>query len=108
MCSFGNTTGSLPYKVSRVYREEAEKRDTEDLCPGEPANAVQHVVARQVSLSKEEVLREAAKVCGFARMRNKVGEAKRLPPASFNRTKLDGRLLHCTRFFVLPGSPILA
>jgi hypothetical protein len=65
----------LQYSMYRVHHGEADKREAEDLCPDEVANAIKQVVTNQVSLSKEELLRETAKIFGFARIGNNVEQA---------------------------------
>ncbi|MDB5250665.1 MAG: helicase [Segetibacter sp.] len=65
----------LHYDMYRVHKTEADKREAEDLCPDEVANAVKHIVTNQISLSKEELLRETAKISGCARIGNNVEQA---------------------------------
>jgi very-short-patch-repair endonuclease len=60
----------LPEKYStyRVANNEADKRDADDLPPEEVANAMHEILRNQVSLAKADLVREGAKLFGFARI----------------------------------------
>ncbi len=69
--------GQIPgeYNVYRVPKTDAEKRDAEDICPEEVANAIKQVAKEQISISKDELIRETAKMFGFARIGSNVEQA---------------------------------
>lgn len=63
------------YARYRFPKTDTEKRDPDDLCAVEVANAVKQVVINQVSLSKDELIKETAKLFGFARIGTNVEQA---------------------------------
>ena len=63
------------YRHYRVAQAEVEKRDAEDLPPEEIAAAVKEILSRQLSLPRAELIRECARLFGYARMGSKVEEA---------------------------------
>jgi hypothetical protein len=69
--------GQIPgeYTDYRVPKTDAEKRDAEDICPEEVANAIKQVTKEQISISKDELIRETAKIFGFARIGTNVEQA---------------------------------
>ncbi|WP_455715759.1 DUF3320 domain-containing protein [Anaerosporobacter sp.] len=52
----------------RVANEEEDKRSLDDIPPYEIANAMKDIIASQISLSKNDMIRETAKVFGFSRI----------------------------------------
>ncbi|AMR33956.1 DNA helicase [Mucilaginibacter sp. PAMC 26640] len=56
------------YKTYRIPANDAQKRDADDLPPEEVANAMQAILKNQISLNKADLVREAAKVFGYARL----------------------------------------
>lgn len=60
------------YAVYRVHKNELYKRDADDLPPEEVANAIRELLINQVSLPKNELVRESAKIFGFSRIGNNV------------------------------------
>lgn len=63
------------YNVFRVAGSESQKRDAEDLPPEEIANGVLEVLHNQISLSKNDLVRETAKLFGYARIGSNVEAA---------------------------------
>lgn len=55
------------YQAYRVARQEAQKREADDLPPEEVANAVTEVLSNQISLSRADLVRETGKLLGYAR-----------------------------------------
>ena len=56
------------YAVYRIAAEESQKRDAADLPPEEVANGVKEILINQISLPKDELVRETARLFGFARL----------------------------------------
>lgn len=56
------------YMDYRVANEEKDKRNLEDIPPYEIANAMKEIIASQISISKNDMIRETAKVFGFSRL----------------------------------------
>ncbi len=69
--------GQLPeeYRQFRVPQEGGFRRDPEDIPPEEFACAVEYVLKRQVSLPKEDLIREVYKLFGFQRTGCALAEA---------------------------------
>lgn len=59
---------SKAYSQYRVPATEADKRSADDLPPEEIANAIKEILQNQISLSQSDLIREAAKVFGYARI----------------------------------------
>ncbi|MDF2935320.1 MAG: hypothetical protein K0Q90_693 [Paenibacillaceae bacterium] len=55
------------YGVYRVPPADQERRGAEDLPPEEIANAVRHILQMQISLPREEMLRETMRAFGYQR-----------------------------------------
>jgi superfamily I DNA and/or RNA helicase len=55
------------YKLFRVSENESERRNAEDLPPEEVAGAVRYILQNQLSMSKDDLVRETYKVFGYAR-----------------------------------------
>ena len=64
--------GQLPEKYTFIRATGAgdNKRDTKDVPITEAVNAVCYVLEQQISLSEEDLIREAAKLMGYTRMGN--------------------------------------
>ncbi len=62
-----NTQHPENFKDFRVMTIAGQKRDAEDIPPEEIANCVKEVLSHQISLPKEDLVREASKLFGFAR-----------------------------------------
>ncbi|WP_345952877.1 DUF3320 domain-containing protein [Mucilaginibacter sp. PAMB04168] len=60
------------YKQYRVAVNEAQKRDAGDLPPQEVANGVKLILQNQISLNREDLVRETAKLFGYARIGSNV------------------------------------
>lgn len=65
------------YSIYRSAKNGNEKRDADDLPPEEIANAVKKILKEQVSLSKEDLIRETAKLFDFSKVGNNVDTAMR-------------------------------
>jgi superfamily I DNA and/or RNA helicase len=63
------------YKVFRVSENESERRNVEDLPPEEVACAVRYILQNQLSMSKDDLVREASKILGYARAGTTVEQA---------------------------------
>ncbi len=63
------------YFVYRSAASDIEKRDAEDLPPEEVANGVKEILQHQISLSQQDLIRETAKLFGFARIGGNVENA---------------------------------
>lgn len=55
------------YKEYRIPVSDAEKREAEDIPPQEVSNAIREVLRNQISLTQNDLVRETAKLFGFAR-----------------------------------------
>lgn len=55
------------YEEYRVATINGQKRDAEDIPSDEIANGVKEILNNQISLPKEDLIREASKLFGFAR-----------------------------------------
>ena len=55
------------YKLYRLPADDATRRNMEDICSEEIANAIRHVLASQVSILKPDLIREVYKIFGFSR-----------------------------------------
>ncbi len=58
---------SLTYSEFRVPPREGERRNAEDLPPEEIANAVKHVLGGQISMPREDLLKETIRLLGYQR-----------------------------------------
>ncbi|MBA9076829.1 DUF3320 domain-containing protein [Rufibacter quisquiliarum] len=56
------------YTSFRVSESEGQKREADDLPPEEIANAIKEILANQISLPKSELIREASRLFGYARL----------------------------------------
>lgn len=67
-------SGQIPesYDLIRVTGNGDNKRDTKDVPITEAVNAVSYVLEQQISLSNDDLIREAAKLMGYTRMGNLV------------------------------------
>jgi hypothetical protein len=59
----------------RVSKNESEKRDADDLPPEEIVNVISKILREQVSLSRADLVREAAKLFGFSKVGTNVDAA---------------------------------
>lgn len=64
---WNSTLDSENYKGYRVATINGQKRDAEDIPSDEIANRVKEILNNQISLPKEDLIREASKLFGFAR-----------------------------------------
>ncbi|SDT08711.1 AAA domain-containing protein [Paenibacillaceae bacterium GAS479] len=55
------------YAAFRISSQESERRNAEDLPPEEISNAVKHVLSSQISLPREDLIKETAKLLGYQR-----------------------------------------
>ena len=55
------------YEGFRVHTHNGQKRDADDLPPEEIANGIKDILSHQISLPKDDLVREAARLFGFAR-----------------------------------------
>ncbi|HUZ61428.1 MAG TPA: DUF3320 domain-containing protein [Hanamia sp.] len=65
------------YTIYRYTESDNDKRNADDIPPEEIANAVKQVLKDQVSLSKDDLIRETAKLLGFSKVGNNVDSAMR-------------------------------
>jgi len=65
------------YTLYRYTENDGDKRNADDIPPEEIANAVRQVLKEQISLSKEDLIRETAKLFGFSKVGNNVEIAMR-------------------------------
>ena len=56
------------YPLCRVPAENDEKRGMDEIPPQEIANAVKHILANQISMTRDDLIRETAHVFGFSRI----------------------------------------
>lgn len=63
------------YAGLRIAASDGSKREAEDLPAEEVANAMKYILQNQISLTKEELVRETAKLFGFGRIGNNVEAA---------------------------------
>jgi hypothetical protein len=56
------------YSIFRMPSNDAYKRDADDLPPEEIANAIKEILHNQISLSQSDLIRETAKIFGYARI----------------------------------------
>jgi hypothetical protein len=59
----------------RISKNENEKRDADDLPPEEIVNVISKILREQVSLSRADLVREAAKIFGFSKVGTNVDAA---------------------------------
>ncbi|MEO7047031.1 MAG: DUF3320 domain-containing protein, partial [Ferruginibacter sp.] len=64
---WNNTSDPENYEEYRVATINGEKRDAEDLLSDEIANGIKEILINQISLPRQDLIREAAKLFGFAR-----------------------------------------
>ena len=64
---WNSTLDSENYEGYRVATINGQKRDAEDIPSDEIANGVKEILNNQISLPKEDLIREASKLFGFAR-----------------------------------------
>ena len=74
---WNETINSESYTGYRVETADGKKRDADDLPPEEIANAVKEILSHQISLPKEDLIREASRLFGFARSGTNVEMAMR-------------------------------
>ncbi len=65
------------YSIYRSAKKDAEKREADDLPPEETANAARQVLKAQIALSKDDLVRETAKLFHFSKVGNNVDAAMR-------------------------------
>ena len=65
------------YTPYRYIENDYDKRLPDDIPPEEIANAVKQVLIEQISLSKDDLIRETAKLFGFSKVGNNVEKAMR-------------------------------
>ena len=58
----------INYKIYRIPNNDLEKRDADDLPPEEVSNSIKEILSHQISLSKADLIRETAKMFGYARV----------------------------------------
>jgi hypothetical protein len=63
------------YAIYRIARQETQKRDADYLPPEEVANAIKEILSNQLSLSKADLVRETARLFGYARIGTNVENA---------------------------------
>lgn len=56
------------YASFRLSVQETQKREADDLPPEEVANGIKEVLMNQISLPKSELIREASRLFGYARL----------------------------------------
>ncbi len=56
------------YPLCRVPVSGSEKRSMDEICPQEIANGVKWILNNQLSMSKEDLIRETAKLFGYTRL----------------------------------------
>lgn len=56
------------YGIFRTAQFDSQKRDADDLPPEEVANGVSEILSNQISLSKADLIREVARLFGYARI----------------------------------------
>ncbi|MHA4894677.1 DUF3320 domain-containing protein [Pedobacter sp. PWIIR3] len=63
------------YKTFRTTDLEVQRRDPEDLSPEEIANGIHEVLKNQISLSRQDLIRETAKLFGYGKVGANVSTA---------------------------------
>ena len=66
------------YNTFRIPKEDDQKRNADDLAKEEIYNGIKDVLNHQISLPEEDLIREVAKVFGFARLGGNVEQAMRM------------------------------
>lgn len=66
---------SKSYTHYRISPNDAYKRDADDLPPEEIANVIKEILQNQISLSEPDLIRETAKILGYARIGGNVASA---------------------------------
>ena len=56
------------YDICRLPSEGGERRDIDDIAPEETAVAVRKIMARQIAMTRDDLLRETAHLFGYTRM----------------------------------------
>lgn len=75
------------YQIYRVVQTDAAKRDADDLPPEEVANGVREILKNQISLSQTDLVKETARLFGYARAGTNVENAMLL---GINKAIADG------------------
>jgi very-short-patch-repair endonuclease len=85
------------YEEYRIATIDGQKRDAEDIPSDEIANGVKEILKNQISLPKEDLIREASKLFGFARTGTQVELAmKKGIETAFHKNfvqEKDGRIV---------------
>lgn len=55
------------YAHYRISNNEAEKREASDIPPEEVSNAIREILENQISLNRDELVKEVARIFGFGR-----------------------------------------
>ena len=63
------------YQLYRLPSNDMQKRDAEDLPAREVANGIKAVLENQISLTRDDLVRETAKLFGYARTGSNVDTA---------------------------------
>ncbi len=62
-----------PYKTFRIPDEgDSKARTADEICPEEIANAAAYILTQNISMGKDDLARETAKLFGITRLGNKV------------------------------------
>ena len=66
------------YKTFRIPRNDEEKRNAEDLPKEEIAAAIVEILKNQISLPAEDLIKETARLFGYARLGGNVEQAMKM------------------------------
>ena len=66
------------YNLFRVSGENEHKRNVEDIAREEIANAIKEVLVNQISLPKEDLIKETSKLLGYSRIGGNVEDMMKL------------------------------
>jgi len=66
------------YEIFRIAGQDDQKRNVEDIAKEEIVNGIKEVLATQISLPKEDLIREVARLFGYNRIGTNVEEAMKL------------------------------
>ena len=86
------------YKIFRLPADDYNKRNAEDLPQQEVAAGIVHILSQQISLPYDDLIREASRFFGYARLGSKVDNAIKL---GLKYAVKDGLIVEIDKRYVL-------
>jgi len=72
---WGRDMSPVVYNQYRIPETDDTKRAITDICPEEMANAIKDILSDQISMSKEDLIRETARVFGYVRLGSQIEQS---------------------------------